>query len=201
MAFPNRTRMKIRGARRRLRRWAATGERIDAANLGERGWDWWPVWQHPWNAWNRPAPSAQALRFVVETFVRQMPAWEAFGRSWHADHPHDTAPVVSLYIRADDLYRCELGLMVGDRAAAFWRDWNAEDRPIRAVPSWLAASAPGLMWRPLWVYEAWDDDDLADWTPTERRRLERYGPLVPSETSPGYQTAKTGIAWVGIQPV
>lgn len=199
MAWPNLRRKKVRGARRRLRRWATAPELPCARNLDERGWDWWRVRASPWSNNTGARPSVQALRFAVETFVRQMPAWEAFGQVWHAAHPHETAPVVSLYVFPADLYNCELGLMVGDRAAAFWTDWNAEDRPSRALPSWLAASAPGLTWRPLWVYEAWHTDELSDWTPSEMRRLTRYGPPVPSETSPGYSVGKTGIAWVGIK--
>lgn len=199
MAWPNLRRKKVRGARRRLVRWAATPELPYARNLDERGWDWWRVRASPWSNNTGARPSVQALRFAVETFVRQMPAWEAFGQAWHAAHPHETAPVVSLYLQPSDLYNCEIRLMVGDSAAAFWTDWNAEDRSNRPVPSWLAASAPDLTWRPLWVYEAWETDELADWTPSERRRLTRFGPPVPSETAPGYSVAKTGIAWVGIK--
>jgi len=169
--------------------------------LGGYHWDWWRVRASPWSNNTGARPSVQALRFVVETLRQHLGAWAEVGRAWHAEHPHDTAPVVCLYLQPSDLYNCEIRLMVGDRAAAFGRDWNDPDRPGRALPNWLAASAPDLIWRPLWVYEAWETEELADWTPLEMRRLQRYGPLVPSEVSPGYSVAKTDIAWVGIQPV
>lgn len=193
----------MRGARRRLRRWAASDEGIYRSSLEDRGWDWWPVWQAPWSRWSRPRPSAKALRFVVETFAEHLPAWEAAGHRWHAERPHPTRPIASLYVRTGDLYRCELGLMVEERAEAFWRDWHADDRPDAPLPSVLRAAAPHLVWRALWVWGVWSDDDLADldtWPAADRRRLTRLGPGVRSTVQPDVQTFRTGVAWVGVRP-
>lgn len=200
MAWHDRRRLRVRGADRRLRRWAATAAPPLDAYLADLGWDWWPVSAAPWNAMPPPRPSVKAVRFAVETFAAERPRWAEAGSAWHAAHPDEPPPVASLWIVPTDLYRSELRLEVGERARVFRTEWASADRPARPVPAWLPAAAPGLVWRPAWRWEAWHDDELAEMTPRERHRLVRFGPTVASETTPGYHTARAGVAWVGVAP-
>ena len=200
MAWPDRRRMTVRGSARRLRRWAATAAPPLDIYLDDLGWDWWPVSAAPWNAMPPPRPTGKALRAAVETFSAERPCWAEAGRRWHAAHPDEPPPVTSLWIVPTDLYRCELRLEVGDRARVFREEWAGEDRPDRPVPPWLASAAPGLVWRPAWRWEAWHDDEIAEMTPRERRRLTRFGPMEASATSPGWIAFRQGVAWVGVAP-
>ena len=192
--------MKVRGAARRLRRWADAIQPPSDDYLADLQWDWWPVSVHPWNASQPPRPSVKARRVVVEAFARERSVWAEAGRRWHAAHPDEPAPVASLWIVPDDLYRCELRLEVNDRARVFREEWASADRPDRPVPLWLSGAAPDLLWRPTWRWDAWHEDEFAWMTPTQRRRLTRHGPLVPSATTPGYVSVRAGVAWTGVDP-
>lgn len=192
--------MKVRGAQRRLGRWATTAEPPLDAYLADLGWDWWPVSVHPWNASQPPRPTVAARRFVVETFARERPRWAEAGRRWHAEHPDEPTPITSLWIVPNDLYRCELRLEVEARARVFREEWASNDHPGLAVPLWLSAAAPDLVWRPTWRWDAWHESEIAEMTPAQRRRLERFGPITPSSVTPGYGIVRAGIAWTGADP-
>lgn len=200
MAWPDRRRTRVRGAARRLRRWAATAEPPLEAYLADLDWDWWPVSAHPWNASQPPRPTVEARRFVVETFAAKRPVWAEAGRRWHAGHPDQPAPIASIWIVPNDLYRCELRLEVDARARVFREEWASDDRPDRPMPLWLSGAAPDLLWRPTWRWEAWHEDDLEWMTPTQRRRLDHFGPITPSTVTPGYLVVRAGIGWTGVDP-
>lgn len=200
MAWHDRRNAKTRGARRRLAAWADDPVLPLDDYLEDLGWDWWAVTAHPWTAMPPPRPTAKALRFAVQTFDAHRVAWAEAGARWHAAHPDESPPFVTLWVTPRDLYRCELRLAVGGRADALRGELASPDGPRRAVPSWLTAAAPGLRWRASWVYEAWADEEIADMTPALRRRLVRFGPLVASTHSPGYWIARAGVAWTGLAP-
>lgn len=200
MSWHNRRNAKTRGARRRLDAWAADPVHPLDRYLEDLGWDWWAVAARPWSSMPPPRPTVKALRFAVATFDAHRASWAETGARWHAAHPETSPPLVTLWVTPRDLYRCELRLAVGGRADALRTELASPDGPQRAVPSWLAAAAPGLHWQASWVYEAWAEDELSDMTPVQRRRLHRFGPLVASQHSPTYRIARAGVAWTGLVP-